>query len=160
MFILSIIELYLFYYTCQVSEPYLRTHTHTHTHIHTYRHFLETRFSDSGTSKTSRKLKISNLKIFTVTKLSLRESKKPFCTIYWRQKKNLSRHLICIDLHGNLFGYWERRCEVTVKIAKRYMHINGSYGHFYLEKLFFFRKIEISQKSEKTNLLWFDHIQN
>ena len=48
-------------------------HTYIHTYIHT---FLKTYYSDSGTSKTSKFIKIFDSKIFTVTKLSLWESKK------------------------------------------------------------------------------------
>ena len=46
-----------------------------HTYIHRYIHFVKTYYSDSGTSKTSKFIKIFDSKVFTVTKLSLWESK-------------------------------------------------------------------------------------
>ena len=72
--------------------------------------------------------------------------KNIFSTIFWRRKKNFLRHLICIDLHENLYKYWCRRCEVTIEISKRYMHNNGSYGHFYPEKIIFSKNRKIKNK--------------
>ena len=58
---------------------FLRTHTHTHTYMYTYirthKHFLENAYFDSGSSEISKIIEISRSTNFTVTKLSLWESR-------------------------------------------------------------------------------------
>ena len=55
------------------AEDKIWFHTYIRTYIHTF--FKNLYYSDSGTSKTSKFIKIFDSKIFTVTKLSLCESK-------------------------------------------------------------------------------------
>ena len=81
-----------------------------HTYIHTYIHFLKTYYSDLGTSKTSKFIKTFS-KIFTVTKLSLWESKTAANSLALSFLKLIYRFLLL---------NWNSKNELKKKIANEF----------------------------------------
>ena len=95
-------------------------HTYIHAYIHTYILF-KTYYSDSGTSKTSKFVKIFDSKIFTVTKLSLCSlliirQRKRHCKIgkFWISNISKSNRTILMNIHIHMY---HKHIYITNKIV-------------------------------------------
>ena len=98
-----------------------------HTYIHTYIHFFKTYYSDSRTSKTSKLIKIFELIIFTVTKLSLWESKTAANSLALSFLKLIYRFLLL---------NWNSKNKFSTKNKKKLlMNFNNKTFFFFIKKI-------------------------